>query len=172
LEDSWRKQDVNASRARAQLLLEADPYRPMTVDVVGLGAGVYDPLAANGFNVQPFNGGEAANDPARFVNRNAESWWAFREGLEAGLIDLDEEDLTLAAQLQSRRWKLDASQRRIRIETKDEMKRRGLPSPDRADAAIMAWYEGVRTVGDVSMLLRRPGDPPSSITGDLLGLKT
>lgn len=172
LEDSWRKQNTDVSRARAQNLLEAEPYRPMTVDVVGLGAGVYDPLAAHGFNVQPFNGGEQANDPRRFVNRNSEAWWAFREGLEAGLIDLDPDDLTLAAQLQSRRWKLDASQRRIRIETKDEMKARGLPSPDRADAAIMSWYEGVRTITDVKAMLPKPGDPPASITGDLLGLKT
>lgn len=170
--DAWRKQNTDTSRARAQHIIEQDRYRPMMIDVVGLGAGVYDPLANRGFNVQPFSGGEAANDPRRFQNRNAEAWWAFREGMEAGLIDLDPEDLTLAAQLQARKWKLDAAQRRIRIETKDEMRARGIKSPDRADAAILSWYEGVRTVSDMAALVKRGQFEPGSITGDLLSLKT
>jgi hypothetical protein len=171
IENSWRKTDTDTSRARAQALLEADRWRTMQIDVVGLGAGVYDPLANAGFRVRAFNGGEAAHDPNRFTNRNSEAWWAFREGLEGGLIDLDSDDLTLAAQLQSRRWKLDASQRRIRIETKDEMKQRGLPSPDRADAAILSYYEATRTFENVNDLL--PGrDERSTLTGDLLSLRT
>jgi hypothetical protein len=171
LEMAWRKQDTDTSRARVQVLLEADRWRPMQIDVVGLGAGVYDPLANQGFRVQPFSGGEQAHDPGRFVNKNAEAWWSFREDLEAGLIDLDSDDLLLAAQLQGRKWRLDASQRRIRIESKDEMKARGVPSPDRADAAILSWYEGTRTVDDINVMLRRR-DEPGSITGDLLSLQT
>lgn len=172
LQDAWRKTDTDTSRAKAQVILERDRYRHMSIDVVGLGAGVYDPLANAGFNVQAFSGGEAANNPKRFFNRNAEAWWAFREGCEAGLIDLDVEDLTLAAQLQGRRWKLDASQRRIQIESKDEMAKRGLKSPDRADAAIMSWYEGVRTIDDMTAFLRKEAGEPTSITAGLLTQKT
>ncbi len=171
LEDSWRKHDVDISRARTQAILERDRWRPIQVDVVGIGAGVVRPLANQGFKVTPFNGGEAAVDNARFVNRNAEAWWSFREGLEAGLIDLDEDDLVLASQLQSRRWKLDSSQRRIRLETKEEMRRRGLPSPDRADAAIMSWYQGASMPENIEMILgHRPGEI-ASIAGDLLDRK-
>jgi hypothetical protein len=69
-------------------------------DVVGLGGGPTDDLRNAGYGVVPYNGGEAARNPRRFQNRRAEAWWAMREGLQAGLIDLDPLDLTLAAQLQ------------------------------------------------------------------------
>lgn len=169
----WRGADTDVSRRRAQALLEDRRTRhlEMTIDVVGLGAGVVDPLSALGYRIAPYSGGEQANDPTRFTNRNAEAWWAFRDGLRAGLIDLDPEDLTLASQLQSRKWKIDPQGKRIRLETKDEMAKRGLPSPDRADAAIMSWYEGVRTVGDPDSLLPDKGEQ-SSIAGDLLTIQT
>lgn len=164
---AWRGADVHVSRLRARALITKFSA-PMSCDVVGLGAGVVDPLRAQGLEVFPFSGGEAAMDPARFVNKNAEAWWAFREGLEAGLIDLDPEDTVLAAQLQSRKWKHDASQRRIEIEKKDKMKERGLPSPDRADAAVMSWYEGVAHVPNPDTVLQDDSGQPTSITGDLL----
>lgn len=172
LEAAWRKADTDVSRARAQVILERDRYRHMQIDVVGLGAGVYDPLNNAGFQVQAFSGGEAAQDSGRFANRNAEAWWAFREGLEHELIDLDPDDLTLASQLQTRRWKLDTAQRRIRIETKDEMAKRGLKSPDRADAAILAWYEGTRTVTDIRALMKRDPLEPEPIMAGLLDMPT
>lgn len=172
LEAAWRKTDTDVSRRRAQAILERDRWRPMMIDVVGLGAGVYDPLANQGFNVLPFSGGEQANNPRRFVNRNAEGWWAFREGLEAGLIDLDPDDLTLASQLQSRRWRIDAGGKRIQLETKEEMAKRGLKSPDRADAAILAWYEGVKTISDVLAVTRRGPLEPETITAGLLDMPT
>jgi hypothetical protein len=171
VEDAWHKHDTDWSRKRTQALLERDPYRPMLIDVVGLGAGVHDPLAAQGFKVQAFSGGEKANRPDRYVNRNAEAWWAFREGLEAGLIDLDESDQELAAQLQNRRWTEDAAGKRIEIEGKKAMAKRGLKSPDRADAAILSWYEGVHTVDSAAAIMPGPGEV-TSITGDLLHMKT
>jgi hypothetical protein len=169
LEDAWRKQDVDVSRARTQVLLERDRWRPIHIDVVSIGAGVVRPLANRGFKVTPFNGGWAAHDPDRFVNRNSEVWWAFREGLEAGLIDLDPADELLASQLQSRRWGLDASQRRIRIETKPEMAARGIKSPDRADAAILSYVEAGFRIPEAGSVM---GGDDGSITSDLLALQT
>jgi hypothetical protein len=164
---AWRKADTTASAQRVRNMLEvpALSYVPMTIDVVGLGAGVYDPLVNAGFRVHPFNGGEAARDPSRFVNKRTEAWWGFREGCEAGLIDLDADDELLAAQLQQPKWRLDASGRRIRLETKEEMAKRGLKSPDRADAAVMAWYEPAQ-VGDPNAVLPENGD--RAITAGLL----
>jgi hypothetical protein len=118
----------------------------------------------------PFNGGTAAVDSERFVNARTEAWWGFMEDLEAGLIDLDPEDELLAAQLQQPRWKRDSSQRRIRLETKDEMAARGLKSPDRADAATMSRYRGA-PVPDPSTVAPADGELVS-LTGDLLDLQT
>jgi hypothetical protein len=85
-------------------------------------------------------------------------------GLRGGLIDLDPDDELLAAQLQQPKWKLDSSGRRIRLETKEEMAKRGLKSPDSADAAVMAWYEPAQ-VGDPNAVLPEKDD---AITAGLL----
>jgi hypothetical protein len=166
LVDAWRKMDTTRSAIRTANIIDADPalkYVPMTIDVVGLGAGVFDPLANQGYRVHPFNGGEQAREPERYVNRRTEAWWVFRQAMEAGLIDLDPADELLAAQLQQPKWREDAG-RRIRLETKEEMAKRGLKSPDRADAAVMAWYEPAQ-VGDPSTVLTGENE---SIAGDLL----
>jgi hypothetical protein len=166
LVDAWRKMDTTRSAIRTANLIDADPalrYVPMTVDVVGLGAGVFDPLANQGYRVHPFNGGEAARENERYVNRRTEAWWHFRRGMEAGLIDLDPADELLAAQLQQPKWR-EVEGRRIRLETKDEMAKRGLKSPDRADAAVMAWYEPAQ-VGDPGVVMSGENE---SIAGDLL----
>lgn len=166
--DSWRGLDTmeSAQRARSHL----DEWEEMQIDATGLGWGVYDPLRHAGYRVVAFEGGRQAANPDRFVNVISEAWWGFREDLEAGLIDLDGEDEELLAQLQSRMWKHDASQRRIRIETKEEMAKRGIASPDRADAAILARYRGF-PVPDPDEMLPGP-DEPGAPTDDLLTLKT
>lgn len=108
------------------------------IDVIGVGAGVYDRCAEWGLNVVPFAASERAFNPARFGNRRAEVYWEFREDLERGVIDLPPkgEDDDLIAQLGAIKYLLKNG--KIYIESKDDMKKRGLPSPDRADALVMA----------------------------------
>jgi len=107
------------------------------VDVIGLGAGVFDRLREQGARVTAFNSSSRPRDPVRFANRRAEVFWHLRELLEAGELDLDPDDLELAAQLGALRWRVDSSGR-VLIESKDAIRARGLPSPDRADASAMA----------------------------------
>jgi hypothetical protein len=57
-----------------------------------------------------------------------------RERFEQGEIDIDPDDDKLAAPLGSIKWGVD-SRGRIKIESKDDMRKRGLPSPYRADTA-------------------------------------
>ncbi len=137
------KQDTTVTTGAFAKLCRQHPKVPMQVDAVGVGAGVYDNLRAQGLNVVEYSGGRAAVDAKRFVNKRAEDYWNFREALEAGEVDLppDSEDEDLVAQLGSIKWALD-SKGRIKIESKDDMKKRGLPSPDRADAVVMAFARG------------------------------
>jgi hypothetical protein len=51
-------------------------------------------------------------------------------------MDLDPADDDLAAQLGAIKYKF-TSRGQIQIESKDDMKKRGLPSPDRADALML-----------------------------------
>jgi hypothetical protein len=111
------------------------------IDIVGVGSGVFDRLREQGARVSAFSSASRARDPTRFSNCRAEAYWRLREALEEGSIDLDPHDDKLAAQLGAIKWKTD-SKGRILIESKDEIRARGLPSPDRADAAAMAHVPG------------------------------
>lgn len=111
---------------------------PTYVDADGIGGGVVDAMRAANVPVLEFHGGQPAHDAERFANRRAEVYWTLREDGEKGLVDLDETDRELLTQLGRLRWKLDA-RGRIKIESKDEMRKRGVKSPDRADAAVMAY---------------------------------
>jgi hypothetical protein len=123
---------------------------------------VVDRLAELELPVVPYYGGEAAIDKERFVNARAEDYWTLRELFEQGEVDIDPEDDKLAAQLGSIKWGID-SRGRIKIESKDEMRRRGLPSPDRADTAAMAF--SARANGAPINVESHVGE---SVTGDLM----
>lgn len=140
------------------------------MDADGLGWPIYNRARELELPVFPFRAGVKAFKPKRFVNRRSEQWWGLRQLFEAGLIDLDPKDETLHAQLTSIRWSLDSAGR-IRVETKEEMKKRGLPSPDRADTLMMVtapmddWVDAYADPDPGAML--RPKEP-ETITGDLL----
>jgi hypothetical protein len=64
---------------------------------VGVGGGVLDRLLGLGFDVVGLNAGLPANDSERIANAKAEWYWAVRDILEAGEIDIDPLDDKLAA---------------------------------------------------------------------------
>lgn len=108
------------------------------VDEIGIGRGVVDRAKEQKKAVIGINVGSAAIDPEAFVNRRAELWWDMRERFEAQLIDIDPNDDDLAGELAEIHYKR-LSSGKIQIESKDEAKRRGVPSPNRADAVMLAF---------------------------------
>jgi hypothetical protein len=77
------------------------------------------------------------NDPARrLVNLKARFYQTLADAFEHDQIDglTDEETI---GQLAGIRWELD-SQGRIKIESKERARERGVPSPDRAEALMLA----------------------------------
>jgi len=107
------------------------------VDVIGVGAGVYDRCREQGKPVAPINVAEAPRDTERFANLRAELYWNLRELLRDGQMALPPDD-DLAGQLASIKYKFD-SRGRILIESKEDMRKRGLSSPDHADALALAF---------------------------------
>ena len=135
--DSWAKMDTmkSADRIHGHISRHAPSRVPAMIDTIGLGAGVFDRLRQMGDEVGSFQGSERALLPMKFNNRRSESWWHFRDLMEQGLIDIDPEDEQLADELQGPKWSVDLSGR-ICVESKEDMRKRGLKSPNRADAAI------------------------------------
>jgi len=108
------------------------------VDKIGIGAGIVDRANEAGEGFIGINVGESATDGEKFENRRAENWWGLRERFESGDVDIDPEDLELAAELSSIRYKR-TSRGRIQIESKEEAMKRGVRSPNRADAVMLAF---------------------------------
>lgn len=112
-------------------------------DVCGLGIGIMQAAEAmHGWRFREFNGGAPAGDKAHFFNANIEAWHYFRKSLERGEVcfpdGLDEESVSQLCN----RYLVVTENGRLRCETKADMKGRGLHSPDRADALVMAWWVG------------------------------
>jgi hypothetical protein len=106
------------------------------VDGGGIGGGVIDRLRQLGHNVIEVNFGGKPDDPKKYVNKAAEMWDRMKAWLPTGY--LPEDDEILATQLTGREYGFnDASQ--IVMEKKQDMKERGLESPDRADALALTF---------------------------------
>lgn len=122
------------------------------VDSIGIGFGVIGELrnaATRGehtAHIVAVNVGEKASEPDKFLNLRAEIWWSLGRGLsESGGWDLammDNADTTVA-QLLEPRWDTDPKGR-IRVEPKDEIRKRLGRSPDNADALLLAYYSAGR----------------------------
>lgn len=116
---------------------------PIHVDVIGVGASVYDFLKSAGIQaegVNVANSSEATDKSGklRFCNKRAALYWALREALDpAGDqgIALPPDD-ELRADLCAPRWKLTA--RGVQMESKVELQKRLGRSPDRGDAVVLA----------------------------------
>jgi hypothetical protein len=143
--DTWRGLPLSARShedsavARVLKATRATPAVPVIVDNDGLGVGLADALAAVEEYDVPLVRFSATGSAYRhdvFDSRRSELWWLYRQKMERGEVDLDPADEQLAAQLQQPKWTTRADGR-IHVETKDEMSKRGLGSPDRADAVIM-----------------------------------
>jgi phage terminase large subunit len=110
----------------------------LSVDVVGVGSGVYDRLKEQrlaGTVLEVQAGGGSDNDA--LLNMRAELWWNVREAFYRGEVSLSRLDEPTYQRLRS---ELTAptyrhtSAGKVQIESKEELKARGLPSPDVADA--------------------------------------
>lgn len=141
----------NLMETAGQLLAMNAPA--LGVDDAGLGGGVTDRLREQGIPVTPCIGGSAAREEKKFVNARAEMWWALREALQAGDISLPD-DRKLAADLTCVKFSYD-SRGRIKLESKDEIKKRLGRSPDRGDAlSIGNWVRTPRIVFNQGKLRR------------------
>ncbi len=103
-------------------------------DAGGLGLPIIDRLTESGWAIQRVNNGSPASKPEAYCNLAAECWFEARVKIEKGEVILPN-DPELIAQLTSRRGWPD-SKGRLQLESKADMRSRGLPSPDRADAVL------------------------------------
>lgn len=117
------------------------------IDYIGVGQGLVDRLKEqNDQSIGQIVGVKVSqralteNDQAAFHNLRAQGYWQLRELFREGRIDIDPNDTDLAAQLVDLKYKR-TSGGKLLMESKDDMKRRGKDSPDRADAVMLAMLD-------------------------------
>jgi len=144
----FKRPYLDLERVIGAVVFWADELQPrqIIVDSVGLGAGVYDRLKKLKLPVREFVGGGKArkrigqgkDSLPRFLNKRAEAHWNFRSRLIEGKADLAD-DVELKSQLASLKYEISAD-RVLKIVSKETMRDHGIPSPDDADAHIMAAW--------------------------------
>lgn len=118
-------------------------------DAGGLGKPILDQLRQRGWhNVRYVLNQSNPRNPRAYYNRGAELWFDFRNHLEAGEILLPNDE-RLRNQLSSRYYKQTESNK-IQLESKLQARAKGHPSPDRADALVLAFsnYRSKLTVDE------------------------
>jgi hypothetical protein len=121
------------------------------VDGGGIGAGVVDRLRQLGYEVVEVQFGGKPNDERKYKNKRAEMWGAVKDWLPGGILDKDEQ---LATDLTAVEYGFTPSDQ-ILLERKEDMKKRGLASPDDGDALALTFAQPVPEWAD-------PGDIPSA----------
>lgn len=121
-------------------------------DSAGLGGPVLDILRAQGHRVVDVNAGSAARDKEKFVRLRDEDWWTYRDRFRTGDIAIavtGQEAKALRAQSTSLRYSFDL-RGRILVESKEDAAKRGIESPDLADAACLAFHSRRQTTLRIS----------------------
>ena len=161
----WRGfHGIDTVRLTAEVLRVAKELRKagaagvidVKVDDTGIGGGVTDQLNAvaseHQLNVIPVSfGGKGDDDYADYA---AVMWGNLRETFGSISLPECEETEDCIAQLTSRRYGLD-SNGRIKLERKEDMKKRGLHSPDKADALALAFAPVTGVSSDEAAAMRR-----------------
>lgn len=138
---TWREKDTMSAagviKNELDKMRDQIGLRPNEVwgDASGLGLPICHRLAELGWPIRLFYG-QAKPSDENYKNRIAECWLEFAKKVVNKSIILPN-DQELKAQLLTRKQRLNSSGK-LELESKEDMRERGVPSPDLADAVAMA----------------------------------
>ena len=149
---SWRGLDLmqTVGRVMAEYEALAPSSRPseILVDSIGIGSGVVDRMRELGAPVRGVNVAESPSMGGTYNNLRTELWFKTKAWLEDRSCKLPNDD-ELLADLTGIRYSFTSSGK-MAAESKDQMRRRGLRSPDLADAICLTM------ASDAAMALSGP----------------
>lgn len=140
--ETFRNMNTMEIAGMIKHVIEKEKPHRVYIDCIGVGAGVVDRLREQGFYfVEGVNVARSANQKDKFRNLRAELWSEMRDWLtqemDVQIPDSDE----LHGDLCNLGYKYDSSGRLL-IESKDDLRARGMPSPDTSDALALTFYSG------------------------------
>ena len=144
---SWRGLDLMQTCGRVVAEYNALPpskrCSELLVDSIGIGSGVVDRLRELDLPVRGINVAESPSMGDTYMNLRSELWFKAKAFLEERSCKIPKDD-QLLSELTSIRYSFTSSGK-MKAESKDEMRRRGLGSPDLADAFCLTMASDAAT---------------------------
>jgi len=148
----FQKEDTMQTVGRAIHYLQEYPEAKMKIDSIGIGAGVVDRLKETEYadRIEGVNVAESAEPDGemKFVNIRAKLYWRLRQKFMSNEIQLLDKG-TIVSDLTNLKYRFRSSDGAVQIESKEEIKKRGLRSPDLADAMALSYAEDITVVPDI-----------------------
>jgi len=143
---SWTSTDLMATAGKIKAGYDATPYdlrpREILIDIIGLGAGVYDRCKEIGLPVRGINVGEAVASRGNCARLRDELWFKGREWFQDKACSMPQDD-GLIAELTGPTYAFTSTGKMV-VESKADIKKRGMLSPDLADAFLLTFACGER----------------------------
>jgi hypothetical protein len=133
----WSGEDLMGTVGRIVHEAKMDKPVEICVDSIGLGGGVADRLRELGYNVRDVNVSESNALNQSAYRLRDELWIAAKDWLESRAVKLPKDD-DLRAELIAPTYAFSSSGK-IKVESKSELKKRGMRSPDLADALCLTF---------------------------------
>ncbi len=138
LESYIKKDTMEVVGIVHSIIINENPDK-VFIDIGGLGAGIYDRLLELGHKsiVVAVNAGSTPLNQRIYYNKRAEMWGELHKWLSEGGVQIPD-DNALHADICNIHYKIDSNSRLV-MEQKAEMKKRGIRSPDCADALCLTF---------------------------------
>lgn len=137
-----------AQRTMTIMIEENIPPHKVYVDSFGVGAALIGELAKAGVAVNAVNVGDrmktGTEDAERFYNKRAWMFWELRDWAKHGGTFVKNPNWK---ELFGIKYRAELN-RKLKIMSKDEMRRKGIMSPNTADAAMLTFSEGKDIMGN------------------------
>lgn len=150
--ESWHGADLVQSRQRVTARFKEFGCDSAQIDIIGVGAGLYDEMRYAGFRVSPVTVSNSApeDSDAQCKLLRDYLWWKGRKYFRAGNCVFagdgrESEWDGLAKELTTPTYSYKGG--KVVVESKDELKKRGFHSPNRADAFLMTLLDDFEISG-------------------------
>lgn len=137
--ESYTKKDTMEVVGIVAKIIESDKPTKVFVDVCGLGSGVADRLNELGYRdiVIAVNAGSSPLDSKKYKNKRAEMWGELKEWLHDEPCQIPDSD-SLHADMINVKYKYNSNSQLL-MESKEDMKKRGIRSSDESDALCLTF---------------------------------
>ncbi|MET3134964.1 hypothetical protein AAKU55_005267 [Oxalobacteraceae bacterium GrIS 1.11] len=113
----------------------------MLIDKIGIGSGIVDRLKELNIPCIGVNSASKAEDSETYANKRAEMWYRMKQWIEDAPCRLPN-NAAMTADMSAPKYKTSSNGRKL-IESKEEMAKRQIRSPDIADAIALTFAENI-----------------------------